>query len=122
MKTMNTVCMVELAFTVPILPGKRTALEELAKTVSGSKKKEYDNSEKKLRIAKETWFVESSPQGDVWILYAEGKDLAKSFDGWVASKDSFDLWFKGQMKEITGIDFSNPPPGDLPKQLLRYRY
>ncbi len=114
--------MVELAFTLPVMPGKKAALEELAKSVSGPKRKEYDTSEKKLKIDRETWFVENSPQGDTWILYAEGKDLEKSFAKWVASKEPFDLWFKEQVRTISGVDFNNPPPGELPKQLLRYRF
>lgn len=112
--------MTQLAMTVPILPGKRADLEELAKTVTGPKKKEYDTSEKKLKIDKETWFIESSQQGDSWIFYAEGKNIEKSLGDWIVSKEPFDMWLKEKIKNITGIDYNNPPPGALPKQILKY--
>jgi len=112
----------ELALAIPMLPGKRPALEELAKAIAGPRKKEFDASEKKFRIRKESWFLQSTPQGDLCIFYGEGDDVAKSVMEWAASKDPIDLWVKAQIKEITGNDFSSLPAGAFPTELLRYGY
>jgi hypothetical protein len=112
----------ELALALPVLPGKRTALEELAKTISGPRKKEFDASERKFGARKESWFLQSTPQGDLCICYMEADDVPKSVAAWAASKDPIDLWVKAQIKEITGIDFSNLPAGAFPAELLRYGY
>jgi len=112
----------ELSLALPVLPGKRTAFEELARTVAGPRRKEFDDSERKFKIRKECWFLQSTPQGDLCIFYAEADDVPKSVMEWAASKDPIDVWVKAQFKEITGIDFSNLPPGVFPTELLRYGY
>ncbi len=112
----------QLALAYPILPGKREAVKALAKTVSGPKSKEFHDMEKRYKTDKETWFLQPSPQGDMVIYYSEGKDLSKSFSDWAASKNLFDVWFKQELKELTGIDFNNPPEGPLPEQIFKYRF
>ena len=77
----------ELALAIPASPGKRSALVEFAKTVSGPRKKEFEASEKKVKIRKESWFLQSTPQGDFCIVYAEGDDVPKSVAAWAASQD-----------------------------------
>ena len=106
----------------PVLPGKRAHLEELAKTLSGPRKEELDASQRRVGIRKESWFLQSMPQGDLVIFYAEGDDVPKSIAAWAASKDPFDVWLKARLKEISGIDWNEPPPGPFPAQQLRYGY
>lgn len=110
----------ELAMAVPVLPGKRGLLEEVAKACAGPKKGDFDASEKRVKIRKESWFIQSTPQGELCIFYADGDNVPKSVADWGASKDPFDLWLKGQLKEITGVDFNRPLPGPMPAELLRY--
>ncbi len=114
--------MAELAFILPILPGKRAAVEEFSRILSGPKRNDFDDLEKRLKNTKETWFVSGSPQGDMWTIYIENEDPVKSTVDFVASKHPFDLWFKDQVRIITGIDFNNPPAGGLPKQILRHGF
>ena len=106
----------------PVLPGKRALLEGLAKTLSGSRKNELDASQRRIGIRKESWFLQSTPQGDLVIFYAEGDDVPKAIATWAASKDPFDVWLKAQLKEISGIDWNRPFPGPFPSQHLRYGY
>jgi Family of unknown function (DUF6176) len=112
----------ELAFTLPVLPGKKAALEKFAKTLAGPKRKEMAEDMKRYKETKETWFIESTPQGDVCIVYWEAKNATKVMEDFVVSKHPFDLWFKEQLRDITGIDFNNPPPGNPPKQVARFGY
>jgi hypothetical protein len=114
--------MTELALIVPILPGKTDDVQKLADTLNGPKRKELDKPQKNLKIAKETWFLQRIPQGDFLIVYAERKDVAKSFADLIASKDPFNLWLKDEEKKISGIDLNNPPEGLLPRQLFRYGF
>ena len=112
--------MLELALTLPVLQGKRGALEELARVVSSQKKKEYDESRRRLKIDRESWFFERSIRGDAWILYEEGRNVEESFATWIASDEAFDVWLKQRMQEITGIDFSGPLPSGLSSRLFKY--
>jgi hypothetical protein len=38
-----------------------------------------------------------------------------------ASKDPFDVWYIQEMKENTGVDFSQPPTGPHPELLISYK-
>jgi hypothetical protein len=38
----------------------------------------------------------------------------------VGSQDDFDQWFKGQIKDITGVDLNVPPAGPLSDILSVY--
>jgi hypothetical protein len=112
-----------IAFAIPVLPGKTAALRELAKTVSGPKANDYDQHEKRFKIDKESWFLQRSPQGDWFVAYFEPKDTKWS-EAFTASKEPFDLWLKDRLKEISGIDFSAPPPPGTASSewILKYRY
>lgn len=102
--------------------GKTEALKYLVGIISDRKRKEFQASRQRLGVDKETWFFESSMRGDTLILYQEGQGAQKSFAAWIESKDSFDVWLKDQMKEITGIDFAPPPPESTPALLLTYPF
>jgi len=112
--------MTQVAMMMPILPGKTTKLEEFAKTLTGPRKKEFAESEKLFKTSKESWFVQNTSAGDMCIVYAEMKDPEKNLADWMASKRPFELWLKEQIKDITGVDFNNPPSGGLPRQILQY--
>jgi len=113
----------QVCMAFPILKGKEGAAKELAKTLRGPKKKEFDKFEKRLKTTKETWFIQPSPEGSMVITYFESKiDPAKGFEEMARSKDPFDVWLKDKFKEISGIDFNNPPEGPMPEQILTYGY
>ncbi len=111
-----------LAFAFPILAGKTEALRKFAKPLSGPKSKEFDAFQKRFKTDKETWFLQSSPQGDMVIVYFESKDPVKVMGDFVASKHPFDVWYKDEVKEISGVDMNKPSGEPLPEQVFKYRY
>lgn len=118
-RNLSPLNMGEGAFTVPILPGKRAALEDLCETLQGSKSKDVSEMLKRHGSDKETWFIESGSQGDVCIVYWEAEPPAKPIDAFVRSRHPFDVWLKSRLNEICGVDLNNPPPMELPKQVFR---
>jgi len=50
----------------------------------------------------------------------ESADFTKSLRQFAQSRDDFDVWFKRQMFEATGVDLNHPPAGPLSEQLSRY--
>ncbi len=105
----------------PVLPGKRGALKEFGKTVT-ARRREFEASEKRLGIPKEAWFAQSTPQGDLVLIYFEAKDPARALGEFARSQDPFDLWFKEQVKAITGVDLNQPPAGPPPEQVITFGY
>ena len=108
---------------LPVLPGKESKLKDLAKTLKGAKSKEFDQSQKRSKTKRETWFLQSGSEGTLSLVYFESElSPEKAFENFAKSKDPFDVWFKNQIKEISGIDFDAGPEGAMPEQILTYGY
>lgn len=109
--------MIENAFFVPLLPGKTDAAREFAATISGPRRSELDNAQ--TTVTKESWFLQETPHGDFMIVYYLSPDPDKVHAALAVSQDPFDVWFRAQILELTGIDISTPP-GNLPTQILAW--
>jgi len=107
---------------MPVLPGKKDVLMQYLKDITGPMKKDFERSEKHLGIKKEAWFLQSSPEGDVLLVYIEANDVSKAFGDFAVSKDPFEVLARNTMKEFTGVDFSVPQKGPPPAQLYSYGY
>jgi len=96
----------------PVLPGKSEAAKEFAKTVASARRREYDESLKNQGITREAWFLQTSPKGDLIVVYFEAADVKKALDLLAKSQTPFDRWFKEQARAVTGVDLEQvtPPP------------
>jgi hypothetical protein len=108
-----------IGLVLPVLPGKTEALRNFFKVVKKEKWNEFGKSQKRSGTDKERDFLLSTPMGDMVIVYLESKDMNKTFGEFAASKDPFDVWFKGELKNLTGVDL-NQPSGPLPELMLTY--
>lgn len=103
---MDHVC---LAF--PILPGKTADARTFQQELDTTRKAEYAVSEKRMKVHREYWYLAESPNGDLLIAFFDTDDLNAAVGAFIQSQDPFDLWFKQSLKEVTGVDFENLPPG-----------
>lgn len=102
----------------PILPGKTEAGREFAKTCVGPKRAEFAEALKRRGTTKESWFLQKTPQGDLIIVYFEANDVEKTFEVLAKSKAPFDVWFKQQVKSVTGLDMEQPPSEARPEEIV----
>ena len=58
--------------------------------------------------------------GSMVIVRFESPDIAAVFAGLGQSNDGFDVWFKGRVLEITGVDLSAPSDDPLPEIILAW--
>jgi len=112
---MDHVCLV-----MPILPGKSDDARDFMRELDGPRKGEFDRSERRIGIGKELWYLATLPGGDQLVGYMEAVDFNQAVGQFSASQDSFDLWFKKRMADVTGVDLNNIPPGFAPPQLLSH--
>ena len=105
------------AFFVPILPGKTEAAYAFANDLSTTRRSDMDKSQ--IAVTKESWFIQETPQGNFIIVYYHAPDADKVFENLAASTEPFDVWFKQQVLEITGVDCNEPTP-PAPKQVLSW--
>src|SRR5687767_4346229 len=99
---MDHICLV-----LPILPGKTNEVRTFMRELDGPRKGEFDLSERRIGIAKELWYLAAVPSGDQLVGYMEAEDFASAVTQFSASQDPFDVWFKQQMANVTGVDLNN---------------
>ncbi|MBS1718289.1 MAG: hypothetical protein JSS72_11215 [Armatimonadetes bacterium] len=105
------------AFFVPILPGKTEAALAFAEALNTTRRAELDKTQ--VRVTKESWFLQETPMGDFLIICFTADDGNKVNESLTASQEPFDVWFKDQIMDITGIDANQPLP-QLPKRIMSW--
>ena len=100
-------------FALPILPGQTGAARAFLAELEGARKEQYAASEGRLGLTKEVWAIQAGPQGDLYVVYFAGEDIARAFRQFAASQDEFDRWFKDRVRATTGADLNTPPPGPM---------
>jgi hypothetical protein len=109
-----------VAFVIPLLPGK-TEIERaaLASMQSGERKADAEASRRRHGITREAAWIQSTPMGDMVVVFLEADDLGAAFGGIATSTDPFDVWFRQHNMDAHGIDLSEgfPPP----EQILDFR-
>jgi len=110
----------QMCFALPIIAGRTEDARTFMRELEGPRAGAFDQSERRLGVTKESWFLQNTPQGDLLIVYMESADFAKAFQMFSESRDEFDVWFKSGMGHLTGIDLNGPPHGPLSEQLSRY--
>jgi Family of unknown function (DUF6176) len=112
---MDQVCLV-----VPVQAGKRDDARAFMRELEEQRKDAYAQSEQRIGIDKEVWFLASADSGDLLVSYMESPDFATALRLFSASQDEFDLWFKRRFADSTGVDLNNPPEMALPEVLSSY--
>lgn len=105
--------MPSIGFAVPLLPGKtETDRRAMISCWQGERKADYDRSRKNLGITREAVFIQSTPAGDIAVVYWEADDVEGAFKKMATSTDPFDVWFRDHVRDVHGIDVEDgfPPP------------
>jgi hypothetical protein len=97
------------AATLPLLANKTSRLHEWAVELSGIHAAEFDEGLGRLGHAV-TLFVQHTPQLDLVISVVEGDEPSSAFSMLARSEHPFDRWHVQQIAELSGLDFSGPPP------------
>lgn len=113
--------MASFASAFPILPGKAEQWKHFCQEMIGPRHSEYEASNQRRGITRVVTSLQQTPQGDMAIVYLEAPDIPRVFEGYGSSQEPFDVWFREQVKDIHGVDFSEPLPGPLPEVLIDWR-
>jgi hypothetical protein len=109
-----------IAFAAPILPGKtQTDREAIASCAHGDRQAEYQASRGRAQIARESVWIQATPDGDVAVIVIEAPDIQAAMGSLATSEDPFDRWFRESVKDVHGMDLAEgfPPP----EQVLDFR-
>lgn len=113
--------MASLASAFPILPGKLEQWTHFSQELVGPRHAEYVASRKRLGITREVAYHQQTPMGDLSVVYLEAQDIQAVLQGFGTSQEPFDVWFRQQVLEINGLDFTQPPAGPLPEAIVDWR-
>lgn len=113
--------MTSVCFALPILPGQGDAFRSFAEELAGSRLEEMEAAQRRLATHRELWFHQQTPNGDLAILYFECEDPQAVFAGLATSDGDFEVWFRNQVQQITGVDMAAPMPGPLPTTVLDWK-
>jgi hypothetical protein len=96
----------------PVLPGKVEDARAFAKDTMGAQRSGYDESQKRGGITRETWSIQETPDGNAFVLvWFESPDTEKTFVELAQDPSDFAVWFRNQVKEISGVDLTAPAEG-----------
>lgn len=104
---------------LPVRAGRTSDARNFLNQVKCARRAETEAAMRRQGISKDLWYLASSRVGDdQFVIYIEAADFGLAMNTVVSSRDPYDLWLKGQVQQLTGIDFNNPPTDVKPLELL----
>lgn len=98
----------------PLREGKEESLRALTDQLRADKGREARSFYERFGVARETWHVQTTPQG-TWVICATRigpqKPVEAIASSFATSTDAFDRWFKQQVENLTGINPDVEPLG-----------
>ena len=89
--------MEQTLFTLPILPGKTGAARAFLQELEGPRKEQLAARGQSVGITKETWAIQQTPQGDFYVAYMAGDNIAEAFQPLQASESKVEVLLKQQL-------------------------
>jgi hypothetical protein len=106
------------SFALPVLPG--TDPLEIPRRLR-ARMPEYEESSKHAGVTMDRAFLQPTPMGDFVVLYYEGElDFPAFAEAQLTSGLAIDRDLTEWVKENSGIDFTEPPPGPPPELIAEW--
>ena len=105
-----------IVLTFPILAGKVEAWRRFCQELSGSQLQMYISSRRRLGITCERMALVETAYGSTAVTTLEAPDVAQALGKIIASKLSFDIWYRERLQELHGVNlagyeqFAQPTP------------
>jgi hypothetical protein len=68
----------QIGFALPVMPDKTEDARMFFQELENSRKTQYAESERRIGVNKELWFLQQTPQGDLLVAYIESPDAASA--------------------------------------------
>jgi hypothetical protein len=106
------------AMAIPIKPGKLETWKSWCGELTGPRKAEFDDMNKRLGLTTHAAWHQMNPDGtDLAVVVVDGQGASGFLANMVSSSHEFDKWFRSQIEDIHPLDFSAPPPPMPVRQL-----
>ena len=105
--------------TNPIPPERFAAWRAAVAEMAGPRNAEFAAARRRQGIHRQAVWVEQTPAGPREILLIETADPGHAFAEMATSQDPFDVWFRGHIMDVHGMDISEESAP--PEQILDFR-
>lgn len=105
----------------PVLPGMEKEICRFAEELSGPRRAEASAFYRSFGVRQESWHLQQTPEGLIVIGVTEVDEPEAKAPEYAHSQRRFDLWFKEQVKRLTGIDPEVEPLGPPTETLFEFR-
>ena len=96
---------------VPVLPDRIEAWKQWAADLSGSRKADAEDFDKRYGLTRHrAWLVPTPDGGHLAVVLQEGEGAPTMMEHFATSDHPFDVEFRKHVSADHGIDFSQPPP------------
>lgn len=102
----------------PIISGKEQGSRDFAAACMGQRRKEFEAHLARHGVTRETWALQETPIGSFLLVWVDAPDIEKAFTRLATSGEEFTIWFRDQVKDVTGVDLGAPPESPPPDTLV----
>jgi hypothetical protein len=102
----------------PILHRNEQRGRDFAAACMRKRRKEFEAQLVRDGVARETWALQETPMGSFMLVWFEAPDIEKAFTELATAGDEFTIWFRDQVKDLTGVDLGAPPESPPPDVLV----
>lgn len=107
-----------ILLALPVLPGKQEAWRRFCQELQGLRRTEYEASRQRLGIAEEAAWLVPSAAGEMAVLLLKAVEPDHLLARLGASSAPFDCWFRRKVRELHGVDLTQPPPMPHSEQIF----
>jgi hypothetical protein len=97
------------AFAVPVVSGKEELDRKTLEEIAGPRLAEHEAAMRDAGISRHAAWHQQTPDGTLALVYMEAPD-EPAIRKFTASDVPFNAWFREVMKEVHGVDISQPGP------------
>lgn len=97
-----------ILLTLPIVPGKQEAWRRFCQELQGARRTEFEASRRRLGITEEVVWLAHDTTGETAVLLLSAADPERALAGLAVSHTPFDRWFRRQVRNLHGVDLSQP--------------
>jgi hypothetical protein len=97
------------AFAMPVVSGKEEFDRKTLEEIAGPRLAEHEAAMRDAGITRHAAWHQQTPDGTLAVVYMEASDEA-AIGRFTASDAPINTWFREAMKEVHGVDISQPLP------------
>ena len=97
------------AFAMQVVSGKEEFDRKTLEEIAGPRLAEHEAAMREAGISRHAAWHQQTPGGTLAVVYMEARDEA-AIGQFTASNAPFNAWFRDAMKEVHGVDISQPMP------------